>query len=184
MRIDPLQQYARLKQQLSEERSQIEARLNEINQVLGTDAGSAAGVPTRAQAEAPSPWSARGRRGRRGRNQMSMREAIAKALQERGPLSRKELGEAVTQVGYVSNARNLLNSMGIILYARNSPFKKKDGRFYLPGGAAVPANPATASDGASEQASTRRKRRRMSSEARERIAAAQRARWAKARASR
>src|SRR5262245_28276927 len=151
MRIDPLQQYARLKQLLIEEKSQIEARLNEINQVLGTDAGSAAGVPTRAQAETPSPWGVRGRRGGRGRHEMSMQDAIAKALQERGPLSRKELGEAITQVGYVSNAKNLLNSMGIILYARNSPFKRKDGRFYLPGRAAVPASPTAGIDGASER---------------------------------
>jgi hypothetical protein len=177
MRIDPLQQYARLKQQLMEEKARIEARLNEINRVLGTDATAESGTTTKVA----TTGVARIGRGRRGRNQMSMREAIAKALKERGPLGRKELGEAIQDVGYVSNAKNLLNSMGIILYARNSPFKKKDGKFYLPESAS--GIDSSAENGNSGKAAIKKKKRKMSAEGRRRIAAAQKARWAKLKAS-
>ena len=34
MRLDPLQQYAKLHKQLTEEKGQLESRLNQINQVL------------------------------------------------------------------------------------------------------------------------------------------------------
>ena len=37
MKIDALKQYAKLRQQLLEEKSQLETRLNEINQVLGNE---------------------------------------------------------------------------------------------------------------------------------------------------
>jgi hypothetical protein len=98
---------------------------------------------------------------------MSMREAITKALSERGPLTRKELGQAVLDLGYRSKAKNVLGSIGNLLYGKKSPFKSTGGKFHLAGGMA---------------SSTMPRKRRMSAEAREKIAVAQRARWARQRA--
>ena len=100
MRLDPLQQYAKLHQQLTEEKGQLESRLNEINQVLGGEPPPAQiapsfSVPTEV---APRPAKRRGRKPK-GINQMSMREAVLKALSQ-GPLARKELVKAVEDVGY------------------------------------------------------------------------------------
>ena len=64
---------------------------------------------------------------------MSIRELITKALSERGPLGRGELGQALVELGYKSNAKDPLGSIGNFLYGKKSPFKSKDGKFYLPG---------------------------------------------------
>lgn len=91
------------------------------------------------------------------------------ALRERGPLARKELAEAIQELGYVSQAKDPMNSMGIVLYAKDAPFKKKDGKFYLPSNAQAQSNHTQAP----------KPKRVMSEEGRARIAAAQTARWAK-----
>ncbi len=176
MKTDALRQYAKLRQQLLDEKSQLESRLSEINEVLGSE--TVAVAPTRT-APAPRGGPGRGRgRSRRGRggNALSMREAVYRALSKR-PLARKELVEAVQQEGYVFSTQNPLNSIGSILYAKNSPVKNKAGKYFLPG-AAQPA--ATAKRGNN---GTAPKRRQMSPEAKARIAAAQRARWARQRAA-
>jgi hypothetical protein len=105
---------------------------------------------------------------------MSLREAITRALAERGPLTRHELGQAVQDLGYVSKAKDPLNSMGVVLYAKNSLFKNKDGKFYLPTGAQAAAHESNGSVPV-------KKKRTMSAEAKARISAAQKARWAKQR---
>jgi hypothetical protein len=178
MKIDALKQYAKLRQQLMEEQSELQTRLNEINQVLGTETAPASPPTTTppAEAESPVPVAQVKRRGRRA-GKMSMREAITQALSERGPLSRGELGQAVVDLGYKSHAKNPLGSLGILLYSKNSPFKKKDGKFYLPGGAAVetPVN-----EGNGEAPAKKRKFTR-SAAARARMAEAQRASWARRR---
>ena len=92
-----------------------------------------------------------------------------------GPLSRKELVGAVEKAGYVFSSKNPLNSLGSVLYAKNSPIKSRAGKFYLEGG--LGTEPVSDSEGAAAPAG--RKRRRMSAEARAKIAAAQKARWAK-----
>jgi hypothetical protein len=172
MRNDPLKQYAKLRRQLLEEKASLEGRLNEINEVLGTELAIAP-TPTETASE-PSPQS-RPRRGRGG-NKASLRAVIAQALQK-GPLSRKELGQAVQELGYVSKAKDPLASMGVILYAKNSPFKKKGGKFYLPR-AGAEETPDHNSNG-----KPRGKRRRaMSPETKAKLSEAQRARWARQRA--
>ncbi|MFO1498616.1 MAG: hypothetical protein U1G07_09525 [Verrucomicrobiota bacterium] len=146
MKIDPLKQLAKLRQQLMKEKESLSRRLQEINQALGT----------------PQPTPIFPRPGRGG-NKMTLREAIGQALAN-GPLGRQELAQAVAELGYVSTAKNPLASMGVFLYARNSPFKRREGKFYLPHGSLVNGRSRTAT-------------RRMSPEARAKIAAAQRARW-------
>jgi hypothetical protein len=181
MRIDPLQQYSKLRQQLTEEKSQLESRLAEINQVLGP----ASEIPS-ASATAQAVAASTPRRGRPPKNTMSMREIITKALTERGPLSRKELGQAVVDLGYRSKAKNVLGSIGNLLYGKNSPFKSKGGKFHLSeGGGAALGEGADHGDGFQGEVPSprKRKRRKMSPEGRARIAAAARARWAKVKRS-
>ena len=170
MKIDPLKQYAQLREKLTAEKAELEARLQQIKAVLTPKAMAPIAEPT-VQLE-PSP--SKGQRRGRGQNALSMREMITKALTERGPLARKELGQAVLDLGYKSKAKNPLGSMGIVLYGKNPPFKKKDGKFCLPDGIQSEAG-STGSNGNVPA----KKKRTMSPEAKEKIAAAQRARWAK-----
>jgi hypothetical protein len=129
-----------------EEKSRLEARLNEINDVLGTE--TAANVPSssldKITAEylenelggvRPQKHSARESTVRRGRrpnagNTMSMREAVSIALSN-GPVARKDLVKAVKDVGYVFTSKNPLNSLGSVLYAKNSRIKNKGGMLSL-----------------------------------------------------
>ena len=75
---------------------------------------------------------------------MSMREAVMQVL-SKGPLSRKELVGAVQGVGYVFTTKNPANSLGSVLYAKNTPIKNKEGKFYLPGDAQIEASEANGS---------------------------------------
>jgi hypothetical protein len=179
MKIDALKQYAKLRQQLLEEKAGLEARLTELNQVIGSEIAPAPPASITAATETSAPVVQPRKRGRPPGGKMSMREAITHALSERGPLSRGELGQAVMDLGYRSHAKNPLGSMGVLLYAKNSPFKKKDGKFYLPGGAQVPAVQDN-DNGQAEPPAMKRKYRR-SAEARARMAEAQRASWARRR---
>jgi hypothetical protein len=172
---DPLQQFARLRQQLIEEKSQLEARLGEITQVLGVEIASSQ-APQITTHEAPSRPVARRERGRAD-NEMSLREAVLKALSA-GPRTRKELVNAVEEVGYVFHTANPLNSIGSVLYGKNTPVKSKGGKFYLPGGVQTEI-PEHNGGGA---AGDKRKGKR-SEEARARMSAAQKARWARLRRS-
>jgi hypothetical protein len=180
MKIDALKQYAKLRQQLTEEQSQLQTRLNEINQVLGSETAPIQAPQVSSILEEPSaPSRPVVRRGRKPKaeNTMSMREAVLRALST-GPLARKELVEAVENVGYVFTTKNPLNSIGSILYAKNTPIKSKLGKFYLPGRAAVVET--RASEGNGEAPAKKRKFKR-SAAARARMAEAQRASWARRR---
>lgn len=181
MKTNALQQYAKLTHQLVEEKSQLEARLAELNQVLGTETtpDTTTTTTTTAEAAAPALIAQPTGRGRgRGQNAMSMRQVITKALTQRGPLTRKELGQAVLDLGYRSKAKNVLGSVGNLLYGKNAAFKSKDGKFYLAARTAL----TPTGEGNGEAAPIRRKRRKMSPEGKARIAAAQKARRARERA--
>jgi hypothetical protein len=181
MRNDPLQQYAKLRRQLLEEKTKLEARLNEISQVLGSE-----GIQTRPAAtvqtqESPSKPKARRRRRYGARNTITMREAILEALSDR-PLSRKELLKAVQAIGFRFTTKNPLNSISSVLYAKGTPIKKTlEGKFYVESGA--PAGKGGVSETAGDSPTLKRKRRKLSPEGRARIAAAARARWARQRAA-
>lgn len=174
MRIDALKQYAKLHQQLLEEKRQLEERLRGINEVLGV-AESFPSVESKTDIK-PATGA---RRGRRSRNALSMREAILQALSN-GPLARKEIVSAVQDLGYVFKTNNPLNSIGAILYGKNTPVKNKDGKFYIDSTVAATVR---ANSGLSQNGAGQKKKRVLSPEAREKIAAAQRARWAKQRRS-
>lgn len=179
MKLDPLQQYARLREQLRQEQSQLQSRLNEINQVLGSESGPTPAATSSSPQPASTPVARRGRRAR-GSNALSLREAVLKALSN-GPVARKDLVGAVESVGYRFTTKHPLNSIGSILYGKNSQVTKSaDGGFMLKGGRSANVG-ASATNGstATEPVTKRRKRRKMSAQGRARIAAAQKARWAK-----
>ena len=90
---------------------------------------------------------------------------------------KQEILDAIHKLGYRFTTKNPMNSLGVILYGKNPRFKNENGRFSPAGGAS--ARPAAAPSNGSGGAFSRPKRT-LSPEARERIAAAQRARWAKA----
>jgi hypothetical protein len=174
MRIepDPLKQYTKLRKQLVEEKTQLETRLAEINQVLDSENA----IPS-AKATAQAMSAPKSRKGPLPKNTMSMREVVTKALTERGPLTRKELGQAVLDLGYKSKAKNVLGSIGNLLYGKNSAFKSQNGKFHLAAGAAVQASRGE-DDG---EMSGKRQKRRMSAATKAKLSLAATARWAKAR---
>jgi hypothetical protein len=172
-----LKQYAKLRQHLLSEKAELEARLTEINQVLGDE------TPALLEPVQPevvrSPVVRRGRRRGRGANAISMREAVIQAL-ARGPLTRKDLVPAVEALGFKFETQNPLNSIGSVLYGKNSPVKTKNGKVYLQ----AAARSTEAAPSAADTAPAPKPKRTVSPEGKARIAAAQRARWAKQKAAR
>jgi hypothetical protein len=106
---------------------------------------------------------------------MSLRDAVVEALSG-GPLARKELVNAIKATGYLFKTKNPLNSIGAILYGKKSPVKNQNGKFHLVGHAAPASRGGNNGNG---EMRLRKKKRRMSAEAKARISAAQKARWAK-----
>jgi hypothetical protein len=128
MRSDPLQQYSSLRRQLLAERASLLQRLNTLNRVLGLESSTTT-QPAAAKTAAPRDST----KAADPEYFLTQREAITQALKEKGPMTRQELAKAIQDLGYVSKAKDPLNSMGIVLYAKNSPVRQKDGKFYLPG---------------------------------------------------
>ena len=177
-----IRKYISLRDGLMQERSQLEARLREITEALGeTGAGarSQASAAVSAPAVASRQVATRGRRGRRGGGGgLSLRDAVLQ-ITSSGARTKEEILEGVQRLGYRFSTNNPLNSLGVILYGKNPKFKNDSGRFSPAGGGSSSAGVARSQGGQKNQGGGR-KRRTMSPEARERIAAAQRARWAKA----
>ena len=167
MRNNSLQQFVRLRQQLTQERGQLEERLRQISEALGEMPLHSLSPAQGATASAPAQPSRRGKRGSGGGQ--SLREHVLAVLQN-GAMTKEEVLAAVQKRGYKFSTSNPLNSLGVILYGKNPKFNRADGRFSLTGGASSTAAPAKAGRGG---------KRTMSPAARARIAAAQRARWAK-----
>lgn len=159
MKNTSLKQFVTLRRQLTEERDQIAARLQEINEALGDLPQPVSATPTTPTVEQP----ARRGRGAAGGGQ-SLRDHVLAVLQS-GPQTKEEVLSAVQSRGYKFSTSNPLNSLGVILYGKNPKFNRVDGKFSLSG----------SSTGAG---STGGGRRTMSPAARARIAAAQKARWA------
>lgn len=172
MRNVNLQQFVKLRRELAEERIHIETRLRQINEALGEMP-----LPSLAASggEAGPSIAQPARRGRKATsNGQSLREHVLAVLQA-GPMLKEEVLAAVLKRGYKFSTNNPLNSLGVILYGKNPKFSRVDGKFSLVGG-------SSAAPSVSQGAATGRGgKRKMSPAARARIAAAQRARWAKQR---
>ena len=186
MKHDPLTQYISLRDALVREKAELEQRLREISQALGSDQGpgnTAAATSTPSTPPAATPAFS-GRRGGRGNNSLSLREAVIEALSEQS-LSRREIIVAVQRLGYRFASKDPLNSLGMVLYGKNPRFRNIDGRYVIEGrapakAAAFPA-PQQAVNPYQEAASPYRSRK-MSNSAREKLRAIARARWARAKA--
>lgn len=168
MKIDNLRRYVDLRNSLTREKAQLEERLRQINQALGE-------TPPPPAMRAAAVSSGGAKRGRPAASGLSLREAVLQVTSQR-PMSKQEILDAVQGLGYRFSTNNPMNSLGVILYGKNPRFKNENGRFSPAGGARTGA--------AKSNGAFKRKKRHLSPEARERIAAAQRARWAKAKSGR
>lgn len=164
-----IRRYINLRDSLMQEKTKLENRLQEINEALGHERAPTANVSTGAR----MPQKSGTRRGRgRASGGLSLRDAVLQVTSG-GALSKEEILSGVQGLGYRFSTNNPMNSLGVILYGKKPRFKNDGGRFSPMGGAS--------SGGSKPQSSSKgRRKRTMSAEARERIAAAQRARWAKA----
>ena len=184
MKNDPIQQYKQLRQALIDERDQIRARLVEIEAAL-EDAPAPKAAKTPAKAAAPR---ARRARASRGGNKLSLKAAVIQVLSQK-PMKRKEILEAVKKIGYTFASKTPLNSLGVVLYGKSPKFDNDKGVFSLGRGvkaAAAPKAKAKAKAKTKAKAKAKaapKKKRKRSPEARARIVAAQKKRWAKARSA-
>jgi hypothetical protein len=176
MKMDDIRKYIDLRDSLVREKQELEERLRQINEALGQQESppqSSSPAPAAKPSSTPRPG-AGGRRGRPSRSGVSLRDAVLQVTSS-GPKTKQEILDGVASLGYRFSTKNPLNSLGVILYGKNPKFKNDNGRFSPVGGGSSASSGASSSAGAFG-----RKKRQMSPEARERIAAAQRARWAKA----
>jgi len=155
-------------QRLQQRRKELQAEIEEIDGALEQMGGM---KPVPAARRVQGTATTRKRAG----NSMSIREAALKALSN-GAKSRQDLLAAVQKLGYQFSAVDPMNSLQAFLYGPGKKlFTRRDGMFALAAGtSSVPAN------GRSEKAG--RRKRTMSAAARKKIAAAQKARWAKVKA--
>jgi hypothetical protein len=169
MRNNNLEQFVKLRRELSQEKEQLTRRLAQINDALGEVPSPSLAAISGVTEEKASPSAPARRAAISGRapagGGTSLRELVVQVLRE-GPKTKEEVLEAVQQLGYRFQTNNPLNSLGVILYGRSPKLNRVEGRFSLPGkgGGAVPKSGGG--------------KRQMSAAARERIAEAQRKRWA------
>lgn len=172
MKPDTINKYLSLREELTREKEDLEKRLRRICEVLAQ----------------PLPGASQPRgRGRPpgGAGALSLRAAVLQAIGKRA-MKKEEVLDEVQRLGYRFTTSNPLNSLGTILYGKKPRFKNSGGYFSLDDGASDGSAAGTAAPvptPAEDEAALARKRRQMTPEARQRIAAAQRERWARQRVS-
>lgn len=124
MSIDVLKQYLQLRTELAEEKSRLEARLGQINRVLGGEIP----VPTKTESEPTTQRTDHASGHRRIKNPMSLRAAIVKVTSAK-PLTKKEILDAVEKLGYQFGTDKPILSINPILYGKNPKFKRNGGKF-------------------------------------------------------
>ncbi len=182
MKIDPIEQYRQLRQELLDEKARIAARLAEIEAALSDQP-----VPVSAPAK-PARRAPRAKGGRVG-NDLTLKAAVVKVLSEK-PLTKAEILQAVQDLGFTFKTKNPANSLGVVLYGKSPKFINNKGVFSLGKAVAKAAGkaPKKAAKKAEKQApkkAAKKKpgKRRLSAEARARIVDAQKKRWAKVKAA-
>src|SRR5687768_5163299 len=141
MKNSSIQQFINLRRQLTEERNNIQARLDEINEALGEMTQPiSSGVQVAAQSTNAAP-----KRGRRaaGPAGQSLREHVLAVL-DNGAMTKEEVLAAVQARGYQFSTNNPLNSLGVILYGKNPQFNRAGGKFSLGNGATTSSKGSTA----------------------------------------
>lgn len=117
MSNDPIKQFVALRERLVKEKAEIEARLGEINTVLG---GMKSIEQPRKEPRATPVH--------RIPNPMSLREAVLKVTAKKA-LTKQEILDEVQKLGYRFGGGNPMNSLGVLLYGKKPKFKNIDGRF-------------------------------------------------------
>jgi len=160
MAKDSVKSFIDLKQRLVAEKAQLEQRLKAINEALG------------ASLEAPVLMApaAVAKRGRRSGNAISLLNAVVQVTSQH-PMTKEEILEAVGNLGYRFKTKKPLLSLSQILYGKKPKFNREGGKF-------SPANVV-----APNAVKARKPRRKVSAAGRKNIAAAAKARWAKAKAA-
>jgi hypothetical protein len=171
MKIDSIKQYVALRESLVGEKRRLEARLGEIDSALGNPSSDS---PATERASSSSTLPQRGRKGRRG--PFSLKSAVLRVVSNQAR-TKEEILDAVKQMGYRFKTSNPMNSLGVILYGKSPKFRRENGRFSYSG-------PSPQVESNNSAASPKPKGRKISPEGLARIAAAQRARWAKQKAGR
>lgn len=129
MSDDVVKQYLQLRTKLAEEKSRVEARLQEINQALGqSGAAEQSKRPAGAGSAIPSRTELRTRSRKRIKNSMPLRAAIVKVTSEK-PLTKPEILTAVQKLGYKFGTNKPMLSINPILYGDNPKFKRNGGKF-------------------------------------------------------
>jgi hypothetical protein len=125
MKVDPVQRYMALHAALVKERAALEERLAKVNRALtGRAAPSAAGARG---AKGASTTTQVRRRRKRARNQMPLRDAVLQVIKAR-PMTKQDIMAAVTRAGYKFTAKDPMNSLNALLYAKGQ-FKRVNGKF-------------------------------------------------------
>ena len=120
MKIDSVRQFLSLQESLRKERAQLEARLAQLNEALGSS-------QNRVTAPAAAFKKAAAKRGPRARNEMSLKEAVTQATKDK-PLTKPEILEAIKKLGYRFVAKDPMNSLNVTLYTKGN-FKNAGGKF-------------------------------------------------------
>ena len=116
MKLDSIQQFTKFRDSLVAEKSHLEQRLSQLDQVLGrspeTDSRRAGGAT----------------RGRgRGRNGLSLKAAILQATAKKA-LTKEEILAAVKKAGYKFATNRPIATLNAYLYQKGK-FVRRDGRF-------------------------------------------------------
>jgi|SRR5688572_23130972 hypothetical protein len=123
---DILKEFVQLQASLRKEKSEIEGRLKELDRALGDNHVQ---MPVAAR-EPTSPRVGKRREGGRRENSISLREAVIQVTSKRA-LTKPEIIDAVTKLGYRFNSKDPINYLGTVLYGKKPKFKKDNGRFSL-----------------------------------------------------
>ncbi len=121
MKSTAIKQFIKLRQQLESERTQIAARLQEVDAALGSFHSAVTASKTQGK-RGPKP----GRR--KVSNEVSLKDSILKVMGKQ-QMTKEQILEGVVKSGYRFRTRNPLNSIGVILYGKKPKFSRKDGKF-------------------------------------------------------
>jgi hypothetical protein len=173
MKNADIKEYTRLRDQLAREREEIQSRLLEIGAALDESQSPARTTPVTRDLVRSS---------RRQRTGLTLRDAVTQVLTGRS-LTKEEILTEVRKLGYAFTGAKPMNSLGVFLYRKPSPFAKVDGRFSL-GGTTTPRQAKTAMISSSAKQPAQPRKRIMSEEQKRKISETMRKRAAMKKKSR
>lgn len=143
MKANSIQQYIALRDSLLNEKTVLEARLIQINRALngqvsapelpkakgkrGVKAPRVAKIAKVAKVAKAKKKSAVGGGARVIRNAVNLPTAVAQVTKAKA-LTKEEILSALDTIGYKFTAKNPINSLNTVLYAKNK-FKRANGKF-------------------------------------------------------